>query len=738
MATITSAGSGAWATGGTWVGGSAPADNDAVVIAAGHSVLMDADLSSYTGLQTVTITSHATTPAMLYFANGTSGHLKLRTGYNIVGTNAAAKGRLLANSNGTWGGTTALAFADKAVIDLQGTAKIDATYLDIALYCTQPSNLYVETYKTAYTCTDQTTDVNTTTNVITFTGAPPSAGTAVRVKSSGTLPGGLSADEIYYTRTISGNTCKLALQNDDVTIMDITSTGSGTLTMYDGHTDTATATMNVVQDVTGDTAWVTTDGHDRVVLADIGPDSYDQQRLQLTTINSGTIVLSANVDSAQFPLARIVLSSRNVSIRSAGTSNTQPIVDYASATTAAGVFQCEIINTGGTGTTFRGYGINNGTGHTISGTVTGCSQGVINGSNHTVSGVVAGCSTGIGSTTGCSVSGVIIGCSTGTGSGCTSFTLSGSIFGCSNGVSTGTGSTISGAIIGCSTCIISGIRITVSGTVTGGATGLSSCVNCIVSGKVSGCGTGISSGASNTLSGTVIGCYTGVSSSTACNVTGTITACSNGISGSGAYVLSGTISNCTTGIYAAAFTGTSLALSGNTADVTYSASSVGDFLRGRSFRHADTANDTRAWSGGGSMTHETTTVPSGKSYSHKFTHVDATYWTVMEWEIDRTEPLATTFTVHAKHDATSLAEAARLHWQIIDPASDPLVGGTALDEWIASDSTDWQSDTITVTRTDDRPLLVRVCAQRGSGNSYCYIEPMPDPYVGACSINLGI
>jgi hypothetical protein len=110
----------------------------------------------------------------------------------------------------------------------------------------------------------------------------------------------------------------------------------------------------------------------------------------------------------------------------------------------------------------------------------------------------------------------------------------------------------------------------------------------------------------------------------------------------------------------------------------------------------------------------------------------------MEWEVDRTEPLKVSFVVHAKHDATSLAEAARLHWQIIDPASDPLIGGTALAEWIASDSTDWQSSTITYTRTDDRPLLVRVCAKRGSGNSYCYIEPMPDPYVGACSINLGI
>lgn len=209
MATITSAGNGSWGTGATWVGGTAPADDDNVVIAEGHAVLMNADLSAYTGLRTLTITgSAAGTPGMLYFANGTSGYLKFRTGtnYGILGTNATNKGRLLANSNGTWGGTTALAYANKAVIDLQGTSRIIATHLDIALYCTNPSVLYVETYGTAYTCTTQSTDVNASTDVITFTSAPPSAGTAVIVRSSGTLPGGLTATDIYYTRTVKCET----------------------------------------------------------------------------------------------------------------------------------------------------------------------------------------------------------------------------------------------------------------------------------------------------------------------------------------------------------------------------------------------------------------------------------------------------------------------------------------------------------------------------------------------------
>ena len=123
MATRNAVASGAWSAAGTW--DTPPADGDAVIITAGHSVLMDADLSAWTGLLTVTVQGHATTPGMLYFKAGTSGYLKIRTGYNLVGTSGAAKGRLLANSDGVWGHTGVLPYADKAVIDLGATSSID-------------------------------------------------------------------------------------------------------------------------------------------------------------------------------------------------------------------------------------------------------------------------------------------------------------------------------------------------------------------------------------------------------------------------------------------------------------------------------------------------------------------------------------------------------------------------------------------------------------------------------------
>ena len=67
MATITSngTGGGAWSAGATWAGGVKPADDDAVTIGAGDTVLMDEDTSAFTGLRTVTIAGHASAPGTL-------------------------------------------------------------------------------------------------------------------------------------------------------------------------------------------------------------------------------------------------------------------------------------------------------------------------------------------------------------------------------------------------------------------------------------------------------------------------------------------------------------------------------------------------------------------------------------------------------------------------------------------------------------------------------------------------
>jgi hypothetical protein len=506
---------------------------------------MDADLSAWTGLTTLTITgSESGTPGMLYFKNGTDGHLKFRTGtnYGILGTNVANLGRLLANHDGTWpAGNTddPLTFASKAVIQLEGTSRIMGTYLAIKLFCAQPTNASVETYGTAYTCTDQTTDVNTTTGVITFTGAPPSAGTPVMIKSSGTLPTGLTAIDVYYTRIVSGNTCKLALKNADENIVIPSATGSGMLTMYSGHTNTSTATMNVVQDVTADTPWVTTDGHDYVCLADCNaPESYDQQRTQLTTINAGTIVLSANVDSAQYPLARIFLVSRNVSIRFTGNTAVN-ILDAVHDS----ILQCEIRATAGTGTTFYGYGLNNSYSNTISGTISGCSSGLNNSYSNTISGTILGCNIGLNNSYSNTISGTISGCRYGLIYSYSN-TISGTISGCGYGLNASYSNTISGTISGCNYGLFASYSNTISGTISGCGDSLFTSYSNTISGTISGCSNGLYNSYSNTISGTISGCSYGLYISYSNIISGTILGCVYGLYNSCSNTISGTISGC--------------------------------------------------------------------------------------------------------------------------------------------------------------------------------------------------
>ena len=80
MATITSAGTGAWSAGSTWVGGSAPADNDAVVIASGHTVTFDVDTSAWAnGIAGITVTG------TLSVSTTTSSYMKMKASTTISG-----------------------------------------------------------------------------------------------------------------------------------------------------------------------------------------------------------------------------------------------------------------------------------------------------------------------------------------------------------------------------------------------------------------------------------------------------------------------------------------------------------------------------------------------------------------------------------------------------------------------------------------------------------------------------
>jgi len=154
MATRYAVASGSWSnatsvwsdTDGGSAGSFVPVDGDSFVISAGVSVLMDVDQSAWTGLASGNTIRGGVTPGMLYFANGTNGHLKFRTGASLAGTISTNRGRLLANSDGSWATSTPLQFSNKAIIEFITTAKCAATDLDIKLYATHPSTKSVEVF----------------------------------------------------------------------------------------------------------------------------------------------------------------------------------------------------------------------------------------------------------------------------------------------------------------------------------------------------------------------------------------------------------------------------------------------------------------------------------------------------------------------------------------------------------------------------------------------------------------
>jgi hypothetical protein len=454
MATYYSQGDGDWSTLANWDtnaggGGSDPAsvaamDNNTFIIQSGHDICFDVDMSGFAnGLTGLTIQGHATTPAMLYAKYSGAGtyYLKIKTGASIIGTNLVVKGRLLANSDGVWGHSGDLPFDRKFIIELVTTASLDASYLDIALYDTEPLVKCVTTYGAVGTVT-----ASASTNLITWASHGRSANDPVMFKvSGGALPAPLMADVVYFVRSIVGDTFRVARTQADTYLIDLTSDGSGTIQCYTGHTNTATAEMNVFEDISADVQWTQTTP--AVVLCNSNILSgYDQQRVTLSGYSSSTVTLSENVNSAQYPGARVWLAVRNVAIRSSCVTSTQA-VGYTALATHGGVFQCEIRSTAGTGTTFYGYGIYAGVGNTLSGVYSGFSYGITYPTRATISAVILACGTGIYRCAGSTFSGQADGCNATLATTHTS-TIAGEIAGTSYGSQYAVNSLFSGTIRG--------------------------------------------------------------------------------------------------------------------------------------------------------------------------------------------------------------------------------------------------------------------------------------------------
>jgi hypothetical protein len=192
---------------------------------------------------------------------------------------------------------------------------------------------------------------------------------------------------LYFANSVSGADLKLASVNDNNTVIDIMSSGSGTIQIYDGHSSTTTGTINTFEDATSDPCWTTASGHGYVILSDVDRNTADLQRLNLLDISSGSVTLSANIDSAQAPGARIYLASRNISIRSSTGNSSYAFISYTTSASHGGIYQCEL-----RAPKLQLYAISNGVGHTISGVIAGFEVGLNITNNTTISGLILDCS----------------------------------------------------------------------------------------------------------------------------------------------------------------------------------------------------------------------------------------------------------------------------------------------------------------------------------------------------------
>lgn len=124
MATRTSVGSGLWSAAGTWNTG-VPLDTDTAIIAAGHDVEFDVDMTAFAAGVTLTITGtlHASTTAGAYL-------LKMQADMTGAGTLRA--------------GTSGTPYPDTCTFEIQRRGfQITATTMTLDLNCSEPTTKYI-------------------------------------------------------------------------------------------------------------------------------------------------------------------------------------------------------------------------------------------------------------------------------------------------------------------------------------------------------------------------------------------------------------------------------------------------------------------------------------------------------------------------------------------------------------------------------------------------------------------
>jgi hypothetical protein len=556
--------------------------------------------------------------------------------------------------------TTQLRAANSGVIEFLGTnaGKITGQYLRFDLRRKKPTRDYVRVYGTLLTPWTGSASADT----LTKTSHGIANDTPFCCRSvGGTLPAPLQEDRMYYARNVGTNTLQAAYTSGGAAI-DLTTDGTGTIQIWTGHSNTSTDTVNVLDDVTSD-IWATSDN---AVLVDAGPAAYDQQRVTLSAIAAGTMQLSANVAAGKYPTARLYRVESNVKVLSNANTSTAPIVDLSSATASGDVLSCSLRNIAGSGTSFYGMAVANGSSYTLDGIVSGCYYVALGSVGITNSGLCVGNNQVFSS--------------------------------CESGVNSGT---VAGSVYAYNTAR-NGRN---SGFLFGNTYGFENSIGC-------------------NNSGSILGCQFGFHLSEGEN-SGEISACVSQFYGSSVVAKLGTTGVCTYGFNASGkCRGYGISPDSPTQVIGYAYPYSGDVIL---YDVAD-SNGTpqpgylKAWTPGGTTasvaysagTHGT--PPVSLAIIHESTYESALANNFVEWEINGSSGLAITATLYVKSSATGMTTRPTI--AICSPryprwnASGILASGTA------ADNTDWQTVTASYTPTADGPLVVRVYGCNASGTTY--------------------
>ena len=657
MATITSAGSGNWGTGATWVGGSVPANGDAVVIADGHAIVFNVDQSGFAaGIAGLTLGAGSTLTA-----STSAGAYYLKMAGNITASGAGAELRA---------GTAETAYPTNCTftIYMNGNYSIDcgaSNTLTCKFYCYDPPVKYLRLISATPKAITGISKANPCT--VTCVGHGKSGGDIIYLVNVGGMVE-VNNLRVRVKTVLTADTFTLRAYDADVEIDStyFTTYTSGGYVCPETAEAAAQTVLEVDQDVSADAEWARSGA---TVNIDNVARAANSEARTIASLGSGTVTVTAGLTAAKHSSSLVILTSRNVTLQSSSTNIANGIVYRGSGH----VLRCAI-KAGNTSTN----AINSATSITMSGVLSGGTYGETACTSSIVSGIITGFNTALYNPDYATVSGLLSGCTGGIYNG-NQCTLSGMASGVGNVLFTGNGNIFTGLITGC----VYGFRSANLG---------------VASGMIIG--------SSRSVSGSVVICNN-------CKMIGNywgMLDCSN------VKIVSSVLSANLTDIQQSVVVANNTVFASGYENFAYN-SIVHQRFISESFDHDASAGAYRAWTRGGVTSSTATDPPTGRVRSYQTVCESATYpgWYQREIVVDAGRQLR--LRVWLKADA-GVEIKAQLVLPTADPL---VTGtGTGEWQQIGTSDGTWHEYVTSWTNSATYPVTIyaRVLSTAASGNGY--------------------